>query len=249
MPILIIIFIALNIYIYIKYKNPAFIGKRGEEVVRRNLDHIDDNEYKTINDLILQTTKGSTQIDHVVVSKYGIFVIETKNYCGWIFGNEDSEFWTQVKYNRKYNFRNPIKQNWAHVYALREILKEYKNDIYYPIVVFSGTAELKKIKSSVPVIYEEELTKEIINNSNIIKLSDDQVARIIGVLESHHYKDKHQHDEHITSIKQHIRNRIQLEDMLICPKCNGALLLKHGPYGEFYGCSNYPKCRYTKKNR
>jgi DNA topoisomerase-1 len=31
-----------------------------------------------------------------------------------------------------------------------------------------------------------------------------------------------------------------------CPLCGGELLLRKGRFGEFIGCSNFPKCRYTR---
>ncbi|WP_350617509.1 nuclease-related domain-containing protein, partial [Pseudomonas sp. HY7a-MNA-CIBAN-0227] len=67
---------------------------------------------------------GSTQIDHVIVSIYGIFVIETKNYKGWIFGNEKQRQWTQAFPNgRKYKFQNPLRQNYLHIKTLADLLE------------------------------------------------------------------------------------------------------------------------------
>ena len=85
-----ILFAAWNIW----WSSPQNIGKRGERRVARKLDWL-SKEYITLNDLLLPTRYGTTQIDHVVVSPYGIFVIETKNYKGWIFGHENSEEWKQ----------------------------------------------------------------------------------------------------------------------------------------------------------
>ena len=66
--------------------------------------------------------EATSQIDHLVLSEYGIFVIETKRYKGWIFGSEKAENWTQVIFKEKHQFRNPVKQNWSHVYALKSVL-------------------------------------------------------------------------------------------------------------------------------
>lgn len=68
-------------------------------------------DYIVINNLKLNTKGTISQIDHLVVSNYGIFVIETKNYKGWILGNEDSQNWTQVIYKYKNKFYNPVLQN------------------------------------------------------------------------------------------------------------------------------------------
>src|SRR5262249_8834416 len=77
-------------------------GALGERLVSRSLHrHLDRHEYRLFNDLILPALDGTTQIDHVIVSRYGVFVIETKNMKGWIFGSADQAVWTQVAYRRK----------------------------------------------------------------------------------------------------------------------------------------------------
>ena len=70
-------------------------GKRGEKHVASMLALLPERDYKVINDLLIQSDGHSSQIDHVVISVYGIFVIETKFYQGWITGGENSEFWIQ----------------------------------------------------------------------------------------------------------------------------------------------------------
>ena len=118
-------------------------GYYGERYVSKKLEKLSD-EYVVINDVLLQTNYGTTQIDHVVVSPYGIFVIETKNYNGWILGHEKSEEWTQSFWtyrrfrggtNYQYKFRNPILQNAGHEKALRTLLKDLGDFKYIPIVV------------------------------------------------------------------------------------------------------------------
>ena len=65
------------------------------------------SEYYVMDDVVLNTVRGTTQIDHIVISKYGVFVIETKNYRGIIYGNDDSKKWNQnivtdVTYRKKW---------------------------------------------------------------------------------------------------------------------------------------------------
>ena len=74
------------------------------------------NEFHIINDIILRTKKGTTQLDHVVVSPYGIYIIETKNHKGMIFGDPNGKVWTQVLNGRgHFTFYNPIWQNQGHI--------------------------------------------------------------------------------------------------------------------------------------
>lgn len=103
---------------------------------------LDAAEYHCFNDLLLNGTHGSTQIDHVIVSKYGVFVIETKNKDGWIYGTSNDENWTQVFFKKKYQFQNPLHQNHLHVKSLEEILRIDHKSIY-PIIQFWGKCRFK----------------------------------------------------------------------------------------------------------
>ena len=101
---LIFLFVLLSILgtVFKLFFLPKIKGWLGEAsinfLVRRMLDQ---NVYHLIPDVMLPTSDGTTQIDHVIVSHYGIFVLETKNYKGWIYGNENDPQWTQVIYKRK----------------------------------------------------------------------------------------------------------------------------------------------------
>ncbi|MED4785238.1 nuclease-related domain-containing protein [Brevibacillus choshinensis] len=80
-------------------KSATVKGFIGEKTVSTLLGRLEKQKYRVLNDLLIPTATGNTsQIDHVIVSEYGIFVIETKNYKGWIYGDEDSQYWTQVIY-------------------------------------------------------------------------------------------------------------------------------------------------------
>lgn len=71
--------------------------------------------------MTLPTPDGTTQVDHVIVSRFGVFVIETKNHKGWVFGEERSRKWAQVIYRNKYQFLNPLRQNYKHLKAVQEV--------------------------------------------------------------------------------------------------------------------------------
>ena len=221
-------------------------GDRGEHYVSKILSSLNENEYKILNDVMLRTKNGkTTQIDHIVVSCYGIFVIETKNYSGWIFGNENTEYWMQVIYKEKHKFRNPVKQNQAHIFALKNLLAEYKNIEYFPIVDFVGSAELKKIDSKTPVIYDNYLLRLIYSSSTNKCLSDVEIQKIYDLLLNNNIVDENTWAEHVENIRQTVVERKSKMENLICPRCNGELRVRNGKSGKFYGCSNYPRCRFT----
>ncbi len=249
MEIFVIITILIILLISYGYYFPIIKGKIGESRVSRILTKLNREEYKVLNNLYLPTSNGISQIDHIVISIYGIFVIETKNYKGWIHGHENSEYWTQTIFKYKTRFRNPIKQNWSHIYALKEILPNFQQAIYHPIVVFAGSAELKNVTSNLPVIYDFHLLREITDNSINTNLSIQQVDNIVNLLNIICIKDKQIKNEHIKQLGNHSYKRKNVVISPECPQCSGNLVVREGPYGNFYGCSNYPKCRFTSKMR
>ena len=124
-----------------KAYSPQIKGYIGEKRIHRVLEKLGE-EYRIFNDLYVPKQDGQlTQVDHVVVSQYGVFVIETKNYTGWIFGSEKQKNWTQTIYKKKTRFYNPILQNYTHIKALQYYLNV---DVpMHSIIVFSDEATLK----------------------------------------------------------------------------------------------------------
>jgi hypothetical protein len=126
-----------------RYRTHVF-QNRGEARLSRALTRrFGPPDYHLLNHLTLPVSGGTTQIDHVLVSRFGVFVIETKDYQGWIFGSQDSAQWTQVLYRAKFRFQNPIRQNYRHVLAVRALLDFLPADAVRPVVVFTGESEFK----------------------------------------------------------------------------------------------------------
>ena len=118
-------------------------GKRGEKRVYNILSKGLPDGFIVLNDIYLPSSDGTTtQIDHIVVSQYGVFVVETKNYSGWIFANARDDEWTQVIYRRKSRFQNPLRQNYRHICALAECLGISK-DYFHSVVAFTENCTFK----------------------------------------------------------------------------------------------------------
>ena len=199
-------------------------------------------EYYEINGVIIPSGNATTQIDHIVISRYGIFVIETKNYSGWIFGADNSKKWKQTFPKESHYFYNPIKQNWGHIYALSEFLKLDKT-YFKPVVVFSDEATLR-VTSNTPVIYMSSLRWYLMSFQNVI-LPPEKVEEIYNTLTRRNLVGKEVESQHIETVKQELaRDRATIQQGK-CPRCGGNLMIRNGKYGQFYGCSNYPKCRFT----
>ena len=162
-------------------------------------------DYHLMNHVTLKIEGGTTQIDHILISKFGVFVIETKNYNGWIFANAKNSNWTQVVFHVKSQFQNPIFQNFRHVRAVQEKLDFLPSDVIKSAVVFVGGAEFK---TEVPlgvfdlsgfVGYLREQTSEV--------MSHNRMQFCIGRLEATRQAITGQTDvEHIENLRRRHRN-------------------------------------------
>lgn len=103
--------------------------------------------FKIVNNIYIKGKYEPTEIDSVLIHKTGIYVFESKNFSGSIYGRFEDQNWTQViKYNAKKSFYSPVWQNRGHISALKRVLGF--NLPYYSIIVFSERCELKQITGS-----------------------------------------------------------------------------------------------------
>ncbi|WP_206868119.1 NERD domain-containing protein [Clostridium zeae] len=224
---------------------PKIKGFFGEKSVAFLLSSLDENKYKVINNIMLKVGNKTTQIDHLIISNYGIFVIETKNYKGWITGNEFDDKWRQTIYKRREFLHNPIKQNYGHVQALKETLAEFKEINYIPIVTFTTKADLK-VKTKTPVVYTINLPKTIkaYKDETITNTMKEQIYnKLIGL----NVDSKDNRKAHVQAIRKNVSENNNKVSKDICPKCGAQLVVRNGKYGKFKGCSAYPKCRFTSE--
>ena len=134
----------LPLLILIAFLNPPLVkGWFGEKLVEKKAQRRLDGEiYRAFHNVTIQDQDGTTQIDHVYVSRFGIFVVETKNYKGWIFGSEKGAQWTQTIYKQKNKFQNPLRQNYKHVKALEALLR-LPIQSFHSVIVFTGDCEFR----------------------------------------------------------------------------------------------------------
>jgi hypothetical protein len=126
-----------------RYKTYVFQNRSEARLSRALKTRFAAPDYHLLNHVTLRLEDGTTQIDHVLVSRFGIFVIETKGYKGWILAGPRDRYWTQVLYRAKFRFQNPLRQNHRHVRAIQELLDFLPAGVVRPVVVFTGDAEFK----------------------------------------------------------------------------------------------------------
>ena len=236
-----IILIALCTILEIYY--PKFRGFMGEFWVKLELKKLPKDKYVVLNDIMIKDEKGTHQIDHLVISMFGIFVIEMKNYYGLIKGKEFDNKWCQYLGKNKSYFLNPIHQNYGHIKSLSNLLK--LDDKYFiSIVCFSNQAKVD-VKSSSIVTQVDYLKCEILKYKELLVEND--IKELANVIINNNIEDKKSRKQHVKNIHTKINNDRKLENNMICPKCGNELVERNGKYGKFIGCSNYPKCKYIKK--
>ena len=139
---------------------------------------------------------------------------------------------------KKYYYSNPIRQNYGHVKALSELLKMDESKIYN-IVCIPSKATLK-IKHDGELVRYDTIADKILSYNNVVI---DDINNIVNIINSNNITDEKIKKEHIKNIRENIIDK----DPNKCPKCGGQLVERNGKYGRFIGCSNYPRCKYTKK--
>ena len=274
------VFNALSLYWYILpffilpvvLKSAWFKGMLGEFLVNFLLTKLLPKEqYTLIKNITLPTDDGTTQIDHIVVSEFGLFVIETKNMKGWIFGNANQKQWTQKIFKYTGKFQNPLHQNYKHTQTLASCLA-IPNEFIYSVVVFIGDSTFKTkmpdnvtyargcityIKSQTTKCFSPELVDEIVN-----KIESGRLTRGL--------KTNFQHNKHVKEIIKQKRepkdnafekiSTAKIDSPIVdfpiseksripvCNKCGSSMVLRKAKKGknfgnDFWGCSNFPKCR------
>jgi restriction system protein len=101
-------------------RRPYLFQNDGEaRLAKAVMSNFKPPDYHLLNHLTFCTEDGTTQVDHILVCRFGVFVIETKHYSGWLFGGLNDQTWTQVHFARKFRFQNPIRQNYKHLAVVK----------------------------------------------------------------------------------------------------------------------------------
>ena len=222
------------------------VGAHGEDLTVEKLEKYVPGYYRIIRNVILPISSVATEIDIIMVHEKGIFVFESKNYSGWIFGNKDQKIWTQtLRRGRKTHFYNPIMQNRTHceaIYNLTRVPRQY----VMSYVVFSERCKLK-------VVPDNEMYLTIVQRQNLIhELSKDLAVRNVvfthetveayakgfqAYLDNQELKEKH---------LKNVRREGEKRDDRVCPRC-GRKLKVSGYNGPILAmCPDFNRCSYSR---
>lgn len=221
--ILLVFFLVILAPKYIRFRNSDYViesknnffktifdkGNYGEFLTFLYLEDLDIDKKLMTNLYIPKEDGSTTEIDLIMITGTGIYVFESKNYSGWIFGDERYKNWTQSLENKQKNkFYNPIWQNKGHISALKRILGMEEDNVFKSYIVFSERCELKNINISsldVKVIKRNLLLKTIkkdVNNSTVL-FSKEKIDQLYIKLQEFTYVDDTIKDKHIRKIQEY----------------------------------------------
>ena len=229
------------------FKSRWLKGVFGEFLVNRLLSKLPESDYTLIKDVTLPTNDGTTQADHIVVSRYGIFVVETKNMKGWIFGSARQKQWTQKIYRHSSKFQNPLHQNYKHIKAL-ETLLGCSEEHLHSVIVFIGDSTFKT--EMPPNVTYARGSIRYIQQFNDVVFSDNDYARLTESINRLKLKRGVITDlKHRKHVKEVVASKVSSNE---CPRCGSEMVLRETKRGEnigkqFWGCSTFPKCRAVKQ--
>jgi hypothetical protein len=202
---------------------------------------LDSATYIRFHDIIIPSKNGTAQIDHLIISKYGVFIVETKNKSGWIYGSEEQANWTQTFPQSKYAFQNPLRQ----IYRQKKVVSEFlqlDERLIHTVVYFVGDCEFKtpfpkNVLNAGLGSYIKGFGKQLIK--------DNEVVQLCAKLNRHVMESDLTKGDHLQSLKERHNSTTN------CPKCGSPLVKRTVKNGSntgttFIGCKGYPKCRYTQ---
>lgn len=179
--------------------------------------------YKHLSDLLVKNPKAKTgysQLDHIVITPFGIFVIETKNYQGTIYGGKDRKTWSV---NGQFKMMNPFIQNYGHIQALKNFLDQKFHHLFISMVSFTKRCtfkiddlELRKIASNDLIVYDVELFDYIHRKVSVLKLehkepllNENEVLMIYDAIYAANITDPSIREKHVQILKESNRNKIE----------------------------------------
>lgn len=232
-------------------------GSLGEFEIWNYLQNVKGYKRFILNCYVPRDDGATTEVDVIMIHETGIHVFESKNYSGWIFGTETQQYWMQTlsngyKVTEKTRFFNPILQNKVHIKWLSRFLKVDPSK-FFSYIVFSEHCELKSItlfSDNHFVVKRNNLLKavqDVLKHHDAV-LTNEQIDAYYNQLYARTQVDTKTKKHHIEAIQHRAEER---RSMLICPRCGGTLIFRQAKKGSnigkaFYGCSNYPKCRYIR---
>ena len=207
-----------------------------------------------LHDVLIDGNDGFTsQIDLVLIGNKGVYVVEMKMFDdAKIYGDTLKTKWNYYKHGKKYEIYSPLKQNQKHIQYLKNLLNDFGDIPVFSIITMicddfkirGENGENTIICNSLPAM-ERAIYKIAEGKPEV--LDDIKKQEIYDYIKTNQHIGREARQDHTQRVKAYKENLEEMEKKKICPYCKVELVLRSGKNGEFYGCRNFPKCRYTLK--
>lgn len=216
------------------------------------------NDTLILHDVLIEGAEGYTsQIDLIMIGVRGLYVIEVKNYeDARIYGDGRKSKWYYYRGGKKYEIYSPIKQNKKHIEYLKMFLSDFGDVPCFSIItMLCDDIKITNVNSNpenpTTVVCSSLLAMDkgisFIAKDKPIVFDEAQKKQIYEFILNNQLSGKEARKEHKDNVKAYKKSLDDMKEQKICPYCKTKLVLRHGKFGDFYGCSNYPKCKYTLK--
>ena len=198
-----------------------------------------------------------SQLDLIMIGVRGIYVVEVKTFTdAKIYGDYNKSRWYYYRGGKKFEIYSPVKQNEKHIKYLKNLLKDFGDIPVFSIItmicddfkVSNMSGDINNLQTvicnSLPA-----MTKGLVlfSENKPIVFEKEKQQQIYDYILNNQYEGKEARQKHKETVAEYQEKIKEQKNQKVCPYCNKSLVLRNGKYGEFYGCSNYPKCRYTLK--
>lgn len=234
----------------------AVKGGFGERLAAYYSKTVFSDAYVLHDVLIDGKDEHKSQIDLIIIAANGIYVVEVKTFSdAKIYGDGRKRDWQYYLGGHRYDFYNPIMQNKKHVEYLKKMLSDFaKVEFYSVVLMLCDDCKVSNVNRSDRVdtfvctsLPAMNRAMKMFLEANETKLSPADTRKIYDYIKENQEQGKEARRAHKEDVKAY-RQKVQTErENRVCPYCKKPLVLRHGQYGNFYGCPGYPKCRYTEK--
>ena len=203
--------------------------------------------------LIPGAEEYTSHIDLLIVGNRGIYVVEVKTYAdAKVYGDVSKNKWYYYNHGKKYEIYSPARQNQKHVQYLKTFLRQFGEVPCFSLITMicddfklSGENPPDTIICSSLIAMEKGM--KIIAEKHPEVWDDTKKREIYEYIQNNQLVGREArvtHKENVIAYKKELEEQKMQKK---CPYCKTDLVLRKGKYGEFYGCPNFPKCKYTLK--
>ncbi len=205
-----------------------------------------------LHDVLIDGAEEYTsQIDLIIIGNMGLYVVEMKMFDdAKIYGDISKSKWSYYKHGKKYEIYSPLKQNKKHIEYLKAFLKDFGDVPCFSIITMvcddfkiSGENDGNTVICNSITAMEKGIYKIAEDKEEVF--DNDKKRKIYEYIKNNQYAgtdERNKHKQNVATYKDSIE---KMKNQKLCPYCKTELVLREGKNGKFYGCKNFPKCRYT----